>query len=164
MWPRQFSQERKQNRALDYHNDLQLFKRACFWVRHIYSFVNTTPYTPLYAVFDWDTACPWNTDVQFVDYAFKDLRRRQVFTHPDKLGNTPVADLWAAEDLEDSAKFLTNEMYFLRTLRDQLLKSAPARATPAGASSSSKAPSPDYTQPKAKPPPPQPGHDESAPP
>eukprot|EP00971_Amphidinium_carterae_P045851 902042-Amphidinium_carterae.1 len=153
MWPGQFSLERKQNRALDYHNDLQL-------QLHVQE--------SLFLVFDWDTACPWNTEVQFVDYAFRDLRRRQVFTHvhPDKLGSTPVVNCWPAEDLEDSAKFLTNEMCFLRTLREQLLKSAPppARATPAGAASSSKAPPPDYTQPKAKPPPPQPGHDESAPP
>eukprot|EP00971_Amphidinium_carterae_P336895 6473473-Amphidinium_carterae.1 len=84
LWPRPFSRERKQNRALDYHKDLQLFKRACFWVKHIYSFVLTTHYTPLYAVFDCDTACPWNTDVKFIDYAFKDLRRRRhLFTHPD---------------------------------------------------------------------------------
>eukprot|EP00971_Amphidinium_carterae_P033108 651732-Amphidinium_carterae.1 len=133
-WPKAFSLERRQNRALDYRKDMQLFRRACFWVKHIYSFVLTTTYAPLFAVFDWDTACPWCTDVKFIDYAFRDLRKRQVFTHPDKLGNTTVVDYWPSEDLEDSAKFMTTEMYFLRTLRDKLLKEGPATATPAGGS------------------------------
>eukprot|EP00971_Amphidinium_carterae_P124517 2466642-Amphidinium_carterae.1 len=63
----------------------------------------TTPYAPLYAVFDWDPTCPWGADVKFIDYAYKDLRKRQVFTHPDKIGNTAVADHWPADDLSDSS-------------------------------------------------------------
>eukprot|EP00971_Amphidinium_carterae_P086383 1709614-Amphidinium_carterae.1 len=107
------------------------------------------------------------TDVKFIDYAFKDLRKRQVFTHPDKIGNTSVVDHWPADDLSDSAKFMTSEMHYLRTLREKILKEGPASATPAGGgsqSTSSKAPPPSDSRPQTKPPPPQPGRSESAPP
>eukprot|EP00971_Amphidinium_carterae_P316759 6296533-Amphidinium_carterae.1 len=101
LWPARFSLERRRNRVLEYRKDMLLFRRACFWVKQVYSFVMTTPYAPLYALFDWDSACPWEIDVKFVDYAFRDLRKRQVFTHPDKIGNTAVADHWPADDLSD---------------------------------------------------------------
>eukprot|EP00971_Amphidinium_carterae_P233096 4626737-Amphidinium_carterae.1 len=32
-WPAVFSRDRKQNRMLDFHRDMVLFKRACFWVK-----------------------------------------------------------------------------------------------------------------------------------
>eukprot|EP00971_Amphidinium_carterae_P312893 6218129-Amphidinium_carterae.1 len=112
----------------------------------------------------------------------------QLFTHPHKIGNSAVADHWPADDLADSAKFMSSEMSYLKALSTKILDEAaeaagpgprPANATPAGGggpstSSSStrggnqgntpKRPPPDFSRPQAKPPPPEPGRRESAPP
>eukprot|EP00971_Amphidinium_carterae_P315509 6271254-Amphidinium_carterae.1 len=101
-----------------------LFKRACFWVKQVYSFSMTTPFAPLHAVFGWESDHPWLTNVDYIDWVYKDLRKRQLFTHPDKIGNSSVADHWPADDLDHSAKFMTSEMSFLRDLRTMILADA----------------------------------------
>eukprot|EP00971_Amphidinium_carterae_P050952 1003202-Amphidinium_carterae.1 len=109
-------------------------------------------------MFDWDTAAPWTTDVKFIDFALRDLRRRQLFTHPDKLGASAVADYWPDEDLQESAKYMNREMHFLRSQREKLIKLEPARASPAGGTQRQpKAPPADYARPDPKPAPPRPG-------
>eukprot|EP00971_Amphidinium_carterae_P163960 3250743-Amphidinium_carterae.2 len=86
-------------------------------------------------------ACFWLTDVDYIDYVYKDLRKRQLFTHPDKIDNSSVADHWPADDLMDSAKFMSSEMNYLKLLREKILDAAeetartgtgPSNATPAG--------------------------------
>eukprot|EP00971_Amphidinium_carterae_P013775 271357-Amphidinium_carterae.1 len=143
----------------------------------------TTPFAPIFAVFGWESDHPWLTNVQYIDWTFKDLKKRQLFTHPDKVAGTSVADCWPEDDLEDSAKYMTSEMSYLRDLRTKILAEAeeaakkgkgPSNATPAGgtgasASSSSATGGTKKSQPKGpppgyqpRPPPPQPGRDESA--
>eukprot|EP00971_Amphidinium_carterae_P285726 5673270-Amphidinium_carterae.1 len=124
LWPKVFSMDRRQNRVIEYRKDMQLFKRACFWVKQVYAFTMTTPYAPLHALFGWDPTRPWLTDVNFIDYIYKDLRKGQLFTHPDKIHNTPVADHWPADDLSDSVKFMSSEMSYLKAVRTRILDEA----------------------------------------
>eukprot|EP00971_Amphidinium_carterae_P037129 729598-Amphidinium_carterae.1 len=159
LWPRVFSLERRQNRVLDYRKDMMSIVQESLLLGE--------------------------ADVNFIDYTYKDLRKRQLFSHPDKVGNSAVADHWPADDLEDSSKFMTSEMSYLKALRAKILEAAeqaarsgarPANATPAAQSASPsstpggnqrsapKGPPPDPSRPQSKPPPPQPGRSESAPP
>eukprot|EP00971_Amphidinium_carterae_P185010 3673483-Amphidinium_carterae.1 len=67
----------------------------------------TTAYAPLYAVFEWERGHPWLTNVDYIDYALKDLKKRQLFFHPDKIGGSEVEDHWPSDELLDSAKYMT---------------------------------------------------------
>eukprot|EP00971_Amphidinium_carterae_P218741 4341851-Amphidinium_carterae.1 len=92
----------------------------------------TTPFAPLYAVFGWEANHPWTTSVEYIDWVYKDLKRRQLFTHPDKVDGSAVADHWPADDLEDSAKFMNSEMSFLKDQRAKVLADAEEAARARG--------------------------------
>eukprot|EP00971_Amphidinium_carterae_P168998 3347785-Amphidinium_carterae.2 len=59
MWPSPgsspFSEDIKQNQPDQYRKNLDLFRRACFFVKHIYAFLQSTAYAPLDVIFNWQS-------------------------------------------------------------------------------------------------------------
>eukprot|EP00971_Amphidinium_carterae_P232863 4621013-Amphidinium_carterae.1 len=67
----------------------------------VYSFLQSTMYALLDAIFGWRAGPWWSNTVPFIDFALKDMRKRQLHTHPAKLQST--LEYCPEKDMKDSA-------------------------------------------------------------